>query len=320
MTLHSARPLVIAHRGASGYRPEHSRSAIELAIAQGADAIEPDLVATRDGVLVVRHDSELSTTTDVSSLPEFRTRRRAAVVDGKWLTGWFTEDFTWAELSTLTVRERLPKLRPTNTAFDGIEPILRFEELVNIIRPHEVQLVAELKHAAHFESIGLPLDELLLDQLGDFPRDRTIVESFELTVMRQLARKGFESPLVYLIDTAGAPADRGHAPFADSLTDVGLAELASEVHAISVDKSEILTTDARGQPITTDLVARAHAVGLAVYTWTLRAENKFLLPAHRLPGSPGSLGDWHREFARIFDTGVDGVFADQPDLALAARA
>ena len=163
MTFPTDRSLVIAHRGASGYRPEHSRSAVELAIEQGADAIEPDLVATRDGVLVVRHDNELSTTTDVAAHPRFLGRRRTAVVDGQRLTGWFTEDFTWSELSTLRVRERMPRVRLGNVAYDGREPILSLDDLLRIIRPHRVLLVAELKHAAHFESIGLPLDRLLLE-------------------------------------------------------------------------------------------------------------------------------------------------------------
>ena len=319
MTFPTDRSLVIAHRGASGYRPEHSRSAVELAIEQGADAIEPDLVATRDGVLVVRHDNELSTTTDVAAHPRFLARRRTAVVAGQRLTGWFTEDFTWSELSTLMVRERMPKVRLGNVAYDGREPILSLDDLLRIIRPHRVLLVAELKHAAHFESIGLPLDRLLLEQLGDFPRERTIVESFELTVLRQLTLVGFDSRMVYLIDAEGAPADRPGDTFADALTPAGLAQLAREVHAISVDSSLVFTTDVRGRPAATGLVDRAHSANLSIFTWTLRAENRFLLPAHRLPGSPIAFGDWRREFARIFATGVDGVFADQPDLALAAR-
>ena len=309
---------MIAHRGASGYRPEHSRAAVQLAIEQGADAIEPDLVATRDGVLVVRHDNELSITTDVASHGEFLERRRSAVIDGQRLTGWFTEDFTWAELSTLTVRERLPRVRPGNTAYDGREPLLRLHDLLQIVRGHPLLVVAELKHATHFASIGLPLHQLLLDQLGDFPRERLIVESFELTALEQLARLGLTSRLVYLVEAQGAPADRPHASYVDSLTDPGLAFLAGRVHGISVGKNLVLGPDSGGGA--SSLVDRAHAAGLSIFTWTLRAENRFLLKEHRLPGSPRSWGDWRLEFSRIFETGVDGVFADQPDLALAARA
>ena len=318
MTRNAYLPLVIAHRGASGYRPEHSRAAVQLAIEQGADAIEPDLVATRDGVLVVRHDNELSITTDVASHGEFLERRRSAVIDGQRLTGWFTEDFTWAELSTLSVRERLPRVRPGNTAYDGREPLLRLHDLLQIVRGHPLLVVAELKHATHFASIGLPLHQLLLDQLGDFPRERLIVESFELTALEQLARLGLTSRLVYLVEAQGAPADRPHASYVDSLTDPGLAFLAGRVHGISVGKNLILGPDAGGGA--SSLVDRAHAAGLSIFTWTLRAENRFLLKEHRLPGSPRSWGDWRLEFSRIFESGVDGVFADQPDLALAARA
>ncbi len=313
-------PLVIAHRGASGYRPEHSRSAVELAIELGADAIEPDLVPTRDGVLVVRHDNELSTTTDVAAHPEFRDRRTSMIVDGHRLTGWFTEHFTWDELSTLTVCERIPKLRPTNSAFDGQEPILRLQDLLDIIRGAPILLVAELKHAAHFASVGLPLDRLFLDQLGDFAPDRVNVESFELTILESLRSQAFGGALTYLLEARGAPADRPAVPFARSLTDVGLAELAQRVTGISVDKSMIIATDMRGRMRPNTLVERAHAAGLTVFTWTLRAENRFLLPAHRLAGGAAAYGDWRLEFERIFAAGVDGVFADQPDLAIASRS
>ncbi len=191
-------PIVIAHRGASGYRPEHTRSAYELAIAQGADAVEPDVVPTKDGVLVVRHENEISGTTDVAKHPEFANRRTLKLIAGKPTSGWFTEDFTWAELSTLRARERLPKLRPASAAFDGTEPMLRLSDLREILDAsagigptppvtdgapapavRAVGMVAELKHATYFTSIGLPLGELFADEMRDWSANgRLVMESF----------------------------------------------------------------------------------------------------------------------------------------------
>ncbi|HXR44580.1 MAG TPA: glycerophosphodiester phosphodiesterase family protein, partial [Pseudolysinimonas sp.] len=143
---------VIGHRGASGYRPEHSRSAYELAIALGADAVEPDIVATRDGELVLRHENDISGTTDVARHPEFAARRTTKTVDGASITGWFTEDFTWDELSTLRVVERLPALRPHSASFDGLQPMLRLRDLLTILddATRAVDLVAEIKHPSYF--------------------------------------------------------------------------------------------------------------------------------------------------------------------------
>jgi len=177
-------PLIIGHRGASGYRPEHTRAAYELAFRLGADAVEPDIVATRDGVLVLRHENEISGTTDVASRPEFADRRANKLIDGARLTGWFTEDFTWAELSTLRAVERLPQVRQASATFDGLEPILRLSDLLGIIDDASGQrqriMVAELKHATYFESIGLPLDELFASEVSGWASDENlIVECFE---------------------------------------------------------------------------------------------------------------------------------------------
>lgn len=314
-------PLVIAHRGASGYRPEHTRSAFELAIALGADALEPDLVASSDGVLVIRHENEISGTTDVASRPEFTSRRNSRVVDGITLTGWFTEDFTWAELSTLRATERLPGIRLSNAARAGLQPILRLEDLLAILdaAPRVVGLVAELKHASHFAALGLPLDRLLtatLDTAGWSADPRVTVESFELTVLTRLRPVVRTARLVYLVDTDGSPADRAHAPYAEALTDSGLTALGGVIDGISVPKALLLAAPDSAR----SLVSRAHAAGLLVFCWTLRAENVFLSPRHRREGSDGAFGDWRSEFAEIYSTGVDGVFADHPDLAVAARA
>jgi len=332
-------PLVIGHRGAPGYRPEHTRSSYELAFALGADAVEPDIVCTRDGVLVVRHENEISGTTDVARHPEFASRRATKQVDGESLTGWFTEDFTWAELATLRAVERLPKLRQHSSTFDGTEPILRLSELLELVdaaaersgRP--LRLVAEIKHPTYFASIGLPLDELVSSALGPWAdRSRLTVECFEQTVLGQVRDRGVDAEFVYLLEAKGAAADlvardgSAAVPYAAQLSDAGhtglagLARLAREVDGISVDKSLLLDTSRRGTVGTTDLVARAHGHGLRVFTWTLRPENRFLAAAHRIGSAPGDWGDWRREFEVILGTGVDGVFADHADLAVAARA
>lgn len=324
------RPLVIAHRGASGYRPEHSRAAYELALNMGADAVEPDIVATRDGVLVLRHENEISGTTDVASHEEFADRRATKVIDGQKVTGWFTEDFTWEELSTLRVRERLPKLR--SRAFDGEQGILRLSDLLELLDDRCcVDMVAEIKHATYFESIGLPLDELVAAELsaagwGSDPR--LTVECFETRVLAQVRGRGIDARYVFLLESSGAPADevvahgRDAKPFAEYLTPEGLAGVvASGLDGISVDKRILLTADSSGNVTgTTDLVERAHTAGLLVFCWTLRAENHFLAKNFRESGGAREYGAWLDEFQLIMRSGLDGVFADQPDLAVEARA
>lgn len=328
-------PLVIGHRGASGYRPEHTRAAYEVAFAQGADAVEPDLVSTSDGILVIRHENEISGTTDVADHPEFADRHTSKVIDGQRLTGWFTEDFTWAELGTLTATERLPKLRPANTRFPA-EGILRFTDLIDLLENsplsatgQRIGMVAEIKHASYFESIRLPLDELIAAELtaaGWEDDERLTVESFELTVLTNIRERGICCPLVFLVEEEGAPADQvvlhGDAarPYADYLTEKGLVALAASVDGISVNKHIFQTTDASGSPVGPELVTRAHAAGLAVFCWTLRAENHFLARGLRHGASAHHFGDWESEFVWLMRLGVDGVFADQPDLAIRVRS
>lgn len=305
------RPLVIGHRGASGYRPEHSRAAYELAIDLGADAIEPDIVATRDGVLVLRHENEISGTTDVAARAEFADRRATRVVDGETLTGWFTEDFTWAELRTLRTRERLPELRPESARFDGEEPILRLRDLLEILdagaertgRP--IAIVAEVKHPTYFAEAGIPLDGLVADELRGWDHGgRIIVECFEQSLLGEVRERGVGGRFVFLLEARDVPR----------LTAQRLAELAGDVDGVSVDKAALL--EAGGA----DLVERAHAAGLTVFAWTLRPENAFLAPGFRSAGGPGDRGDWRAEWSAVLATGVDGVFADHPDLAASARA
>jgi glycerophosphoryl diester phosphodiesterase len=325
----TTRPLVIAHRGASGYRPEHTRSAYELAVAMGADAVEPDIVPTRDGVLVLRHENEISGTTDVASRPEFGDRKKTKTIDGKKLTGWFTEDFTWHELAQLRSRERLPKIRVSNTTFDGLDGILRLRDLFAILdaadRP--VGMVAEFKHASYFASIGLPLDELFAAEAreaGWLDNGRLTLEAFEESILHRLRARGVVGDLVYLLEASGSPADlvgTNARTYASQLTDAGLAELAERVDGISVDKRLLLHSDKAGNTVgITTLVDRAHVAGLAVFCWTLRAENRFLGKNLRRGAAAGAFGDWLGEYQLIMASGVDGVFADHPDLAAEARA
>jgi glycerophosphoryl diester phosphodiesterase len=328
--------LVIAHRGASGHRPEHSRSAYELAVELGADAIEPDLVPTRDGVLVLRHENEVSGTTDVADRPEFAHLRTTKTVDGQTVTGWFTEDFTWDELRTLRVRERLPALRPASAAHDGEETVLRLEDLLGILdgAPRPVGLVAEVKHAAYFERAGFAMGQLLDDVLGAAGwrgDERLTVESFEKGVLRDLRSRRTGGRLVYLQEARGSAADEvaSHGSLAPSYaserTDEALAELATEFHGISLAVGTVMAgvdtvavTDPT--PVRSAIVDRAHDAGLAVYTWTLRPENRFLPSPLRRGGEVAAFGDWERWFTSVVRTGVDGVFADHTDLAVLARA
>jgi glycerophosphoryl diester phosphodiesterase len=330
------KPLVIGHRGASGYRPEHTEAAFRLAFALGADAVEPDIVATKDGVLVVRHENEISGTTDVSERADFIDRRTEKVIDGVIVTGWFTEDFTWAELSTLRARERLPTVRSLSASFDGHFPILRLRDVLALVDrveaplDRELSLVAEIKHASYFESIGLPLDELFAAEINEAGwntgEGRLTIESFEQTVLDQVQARGIFGRRVFLLEATGAPADlvarfgTSATRYQEYLTEVALYQLGSRVDGISVPKPLILSTGADGVVDgASDLVDSAHAAGLEIYTWTLRPENRFLAPSFRVGTRRAGFGDWQAEFRTIMETGIDGVFADQPDLAVHVR-
>jgi glycerophosphoryl diester phosphodiesterase len=321
---------VIAHRGASGYRPEHTAAAYRLAITQGVDAVEPDLVSTKDGVLVIRHENEISGTTDVASRREFADRKTAKTVDGVSHIGWFTEDFTWAELDTLRARERLVSTRPANTKFDGQQGILRLTDLIDILNSADrpVVMVAELKHATYFEGLGLPLEATFAADIARWAKpDNLIVESFEQGALSKVQELNVPGRVTFLADVFGSPADQvarfgaDARSFADYLTDAGLARLAAEVDGVSVNKALVLATDSSGSVTgTTDLVSRARSAGLETYAWTLRAENRFLEKNFRHGMRKREFGDWRGEFDLIMRSGVDGVFADQPDLALRVRA
>ncbi|GAA1244381.1 glycerophosphodiester phosphodiesterase [Pseudonocardia aurantiaca] len=328
----SAAPLVIGHRGASAYRPEHTLASYELAARMGADYIEPDLVTTSDGVLVARHEPEIGGTTDVGRHPEFAERRTTKTIDGVEYSGWFTEDFTLAELKKLRATERIPATRQENTIWNGRFEIPTFAEVLDLRERlsdelgREVGIYPETKHPTYFASIGKPLEPALVDQLDDAGLNHSgapvFVQSFETTNLRKLDDE-LKVPLVQLLSAQGAPADLVAAgdsrTYADLITPTGLADIATYAAGIGPDKNMVVASNADqtlGAP--TSLVADAHAVDLLVHPYTFRNENQFLPANLRSAGSPADYGDVFAEYAAFFAAGVDGVFADNPDTALAA--
>ncbi len=327
----SSAPMLIGHRGAPGYRPEHTASSYLLAFEQGVDAVEPDLVVSSDGVIVIRHENEISGTTDVADHPAFADRRTTKVVDGVSLTGWFTEDFTWEELSTLHCRERIPKLRPTNAEHDDSERMLRLCDLIelvdgwNIAHERQVGLVIELKHVDFLQKAGHDLVGLMLEELEASGWDRKpellTIECFEIDPLDRLREFGVRAQLIFLLESKGSPPDQIAAygaqahDYAWYRTDTGLDSLMGRVHGISLSKRDLLRVNSLGKAVgTQDIVQRAHARGLLVFTWTLRPENGFLVPGFRSSIQRSQWGDWRDEWKLILSTGLDGVFLDHPDL------
>jgi glycerophosphoryl diester phosphodiesterase len=337
-------PLIIGHRGASGYVPEHTLLSYFLAIQQGADFIEPDLVSTRDGVLVARHENEIGGTTDVEQHLEFAERRTTKVVDGVSIEGWFTEDFTLAELKSLRVRERIAQLRPANARFDGQLEIPTLDEILDLAHgadvtrahaararhepaPRRIGIYPETKHPSYFAGIGLALEEPLLATLarhGYEGREAPVfIQSFE-TGNLQMLRSLTETALVQLVAAAGAPFDWVLAGdsrnYAGMITRRGLAHVADYADALGVDKTLVIprtAQDALGSP--TALVDDAHAQGLLVHAWTFRAENHFLPAPLRRGANPVDFGDLAGELTPYLKAGLDGVFIDQPILGVHAR-
>jgi glycerophosphoryl diester phosphodiesterase len=319
-----------------------------LAILQGADYIEPDLVSTRDGVLIARHENEIGGTTDVAQHTEFASRRTAKTIDGTAVEGWFTEDFTLEEIKTLRARERIPQLRPGNARFDGQFEIPTFEEILSVARAMDAQRRAassarglpappligvypETKHPSHFARCGLALENPLLDALrthGYAGRGAPVfIQSFEVGNLKAL-RRATELPLVQLIEASGAPRDlvesgdpRG---YRDLITAEGLARVARYSDAIGVDKLLVIPRGEDGSLASeTALVRHAHAAGLEVHAWTFRAENHFLPVPLRAGPDPAQLGNLAGEVQAYLRAGIDGLFVDQPVLgvrALAGRA
>ncbi len=324
------RPIVIAHRGASGERPEHTLAAYRLAIDQGADFIEPDLVMTRDGVLVCRHENEISGTTDVATRPEFAERRKDKSVDGVAASAWWVEDFTLAELKTLRAKERLPQLRPANTAYDGQEQIPTFAEALALAQSAGVGIYPELKHPTFLREQGLDLVPAFIADVraggGQRAADAMFVQCFEVGALRTLAQmSSIRWQCVQLVAAAGGPWDNRNVRYGDMLSDSGLRQIAEYARGLGAEKSLIIPRDAAGRSAApTDLVARAHAANLVVHAWTFRAEN-FFLPSELRHGDATALdhmrqrGDLGAELRAFYALGVDGVFSDFPAAAVAAR-
>ncbi len=337
--------IVIGHRGASGYVPEHTLTSYFIAIQDGADYVEPDLVMTKDGVLVARHENEIGGTTNVADHPEFAARRATKVIDGTSIAGWFTEDFTLAELKTLRARERIPDTRPGNTRFDGQFEVPTFEEILSLVHgveeqreararqlgqsaPRRIGVYPETKHPTYFSGIGLPMEALLvrtLERYGYTGRQGlAYIQSFEVGNLKALS-KMTQLPLVQLIEAEGAPYDfvaaHDRRTYADLITPAGLAQIATYAQAIGPSKLLVIPRGADGKlGAPTALVANAHAHGLLVHPWTFRAENAFLPSNLQRGTAPGDQGDLAGELLPYLRAGIDGFFTDQADLGYRARA
>ena len=331
----SGKAIIIAHRGASGYRPEHTLAAYELAINMGADFIEPDLVPTKDGVLVARHENEISSTTDVANHKEFANRRVKKEIDGQSLEGWFTEDFTLAELKTLRAKERMPNLRQHNTIYNEHYSVPTFQEILELVKKKnaefhkQIGIYPELKHPTYFSGLGLSTEKPLLDALSAFGYTQktspVFIQCFEPSTLKSLHKKTRLS-LVLLIETEARPYDlviaKDPLSYAEMLKPAGLADIAKYAQGVGPDKNLIVPRDSQGalgRP--TSLVVDAHKAGLLVHAWTFRNENSFLPLDYRnrSSGDPPSYGDAFSEYKLFYELGVDGVFSENPDTALEAR-
>ncbi|MFI8931955.1 glycerophosphodiester phosphodiesterase [Streptomyces sp. NPDC053474] len=328
-------PTVIAHRGTSGYRPEHTLGSYQLALDMGADVIEQDVVPTKDGHLVCRHENDITATTDVAAHPEFADRKTTKSVDGVQLTGWFTEDFTLAELKTLRAKERIPGTRQRNTLYDGrwdvptLEEVLRWAERAGRERGRRVWLHIETKHPTYFRKLGLGLEEPLAKLLRRYNRHRrhspNFLQSFEPSSIQRL-RKLVDAPGVVLLSSANSrPWDFVEAgdprTVADLIKPEGLRWMASYAKGIGPTLDLIIPKgpDGRLQEPTT-LVRDAHAEDLILHPYTMRNENTFLPADFKKGTDPNAYGDAFGAFKKYFATGIDGIFSDNADTALLAAA
>lgn len=328
------KPIVIGHRGASGYRPEHTLAAYELAIDMGVDYIEPDLVPTKDGALVARHENEIGGTTDVGGRAEFADRRTTKTIDGIVLSGWFTEDFTLAELKTLRAKERIPELRQHNTPYDGLYEIPTLQEVIDLAQRKSkdlrrtIGIYPETKHPSYFDSIGLSMEEPLARTLRrnglDHPKAAVFVQSFEVGNLRELKRMT-QVPLIQLLgDASQRPFDfvlgGDTRTYGQLATPAGLREIARYADGVGPSKSYLVPRDASGKSLpATRFVADAHAAGLLVHPYTFRNENAFLPAELRMGALPADYGRALDEYAQFYALGVDGLFSDHPDTAVEAR-
>ena len=326
--------IVIGHRGASAERPEHTIAAYTLAIESGADVIEPDLVPTKDGILVARHENEISGTTNVADKPEFAARRTSKMIDNVRYTGWFTEDFTLAELKTLRAKERIPANRPANTRYDGQFEIPTLQEVIDLARARSkssgrvIGIYPETKHPSYFKAIGLPMEKRLIEQLhNNGYRGKTapvFIQSFEVANLKEM-RGMTDLPIVQLLSANGQPEDFRLAgssrTYADIASAAGLREVAQYANGVGPSKDMVIPRDAQSRLGTpTALVRDAHAAGLLVHPYTFRPENPFL-PANLRMGevtSPSARGDMAAEVSAFLQAGIDGMFTDDPLLGRAA--
>ncbi|MFB2936282.1 glycerophosphodiester phosphodiesterase [Aerosakkonemataceae cyanobacterium BLCC-F154] len=319
LQLNSSLPIIIAHRGASGFRPEHTLASYELAIALNADYIEPDLVSTKDGILIARHENEISTTTNIAECPEFVDRQTTKLIDGKSVTGWFTEDFTLSEIKTLKAKERLPfRDRSFNNQFS----IPTFQEIIDLVKlksnemGRSIGIYPETKHPTYFASIGLPLEKPLIEILHNngykSATDPIFIQSFETGNLQKLSQLT-DLPLIQLLENFGQPFDLlmngDRRTYKDLTTPPELAKIAKYATGIGPNKQMIIPVDSDGKLLSpTSLIADAHAAGLLVHPYTFRNENQYLAPDYN--HNPEA------EYEQFFSLGVDGVFSDFPDTAL----
>lgn len=330
--------LVIGHRGASALRPEHTLASYQKAIDDGADFIEPDLVSTKDGVLVTRHENEIGGTTNVSTLSQFADRKITKNIDGKDLTGWFTEDFTLSELQQIKARERIPEFRPANTAYNDLYPVPTLEQVIELAEANYkktgkiIGLYIETKHPTYFKNHNLAMEDALLKTLAKYKYTRDIapvyLQSFEVSNLKYLKdqldlhKTIKHAQIIQLYDAkTSQPADFVEAgetkTYADLATSQGLKDVAKYANGVGPSKGYILNFNDNGSVQTTSFISDAHTVGLKVHPYTFRPENNFLptslkcsqdKPAERCPS--GAL----KEFEAYFKAGVDGVFTDDPAL------
>ncbi|RVE50562.1 hypothetical protein evm_004789 [Chilo suppressalis] len=332
MSADECSPLVIAHRGASGYVPEHTLGAYALAVTMGADYIEPDIVMTKDGYIIARHDNQLDLTTDVATRLEFASRYRTQIVDGTNVSGWFTEDFTLAEVKTLRAIERIPAMRPGNARMDLAFEVPTLEEIIDLAKSmrtiscREVGIYPEIKHPSHFQRLGLAMEKPLVDLLhsnGYVRRDAPVyIQSFEISNLKEL-KTMTDLRLLQLLGSS-RPYDQvlqgTNVSYSTMATLEGLGEIAKYAYAVGPEKAYIIPRTANNtlsRP--TAFVQNAHAVGLKVHPWTFRSENSFLPAEFRSSGASHDLGDAAGEIKAFLAAEIDGLFADHPDVLVKIR-
>jgi glycerophosphoryl diester phosphodiesterase len=320
-------PVIIGHRGASGERPESTLASFRLAIAEGADFIEPDLVMTKDGHFVVRHENEISQTTDVALRPEFEKRLTTRQIQGQAVSGFFTEDFTLEELKTIRCRERLPKLRPESAKFNGQEQIPTYQEVIDLAKSESARLkrtigtYPEMKHPSYFTSIGLPMEGRLAEILKtnglNSASAPVFIQCFDVLPLKTIMTM-CKAPRIQLVSPEGGPTDVT-LRYKDMVLADGMKAIAAYANGVGPDWSMVCPTVDGGLGPASPLVGNAHAVGLAVHPWTVRAENVFLPPKLRSGTDPMVHGDVAAVYKALYAAGIDGLFSDFPGLAVKAR-